>query len=399
MKRRRKQGLERRVTFEFAPARFSSGNSNPTRKRGPELTSIFPRLHGGLPKQGNFKTRQRGPLCSNTSPTRQRGTLRWALIRQSPLLVLLFIAALGLTPASAQESQTIAVVIGAGGAPEYEEAFGTWADRWRQAAEMGHATHVEIGRGDSSEQTDREQLEQFLANQHEPSNEPLWLIFIGHGTYFRELAKFNLRGPDVAADDLAAWVEPVQRPLIVVNCASSSGPFMNKLSGPHRIIVTATKSGAEQNYARFGDYLSKAITDSAADLDHDERVSLLEAFLSAAGEVAKFYEQESRLATEHALLDDNGDKLGTPANFFRGIRPARAPRGEAKIDGSGAARVGLISSAGQDNFNAEQLAERDRLEDAIEQLRAAKADMNEAAYYEQLEPLMVQLARLYNAAD
>jgi hypothetical protein len=320
------------------------------------------------------------------------------LIRQSPLLVVLFITVYFLTPASGQESQTIAVVIGAAGAPEYEEAFRTWADRWRQAAEMGSAVHVEIGRAESPDQNDRERLKQFLADLHEPSNEPLWLVFIGHGTYYREVAKFNLRGPDLAADDLAAWLDPIERPLIVVNCASSSGPYLNKLSGPKRIIITATKSGAEQNYARFGDYLSTAITDSVADLDHDERVSLLEAFLTAAGEVSKFYERESRLATEHALLDDNGDSLGTPANFFRGIRPTRAPRGEAKIDGSRAARVGLISSAGQRNFSAEQLAERDRLEDAIEQLRAAKSDMNEDAYYEQLEPLMVELARLHDAA-
>ena len=104
------------------------------------------------------------------------------------------------------------------------------------------------------------------------------------------------------------------------------------------------------------------------------------------------------MATEHALLDDNGDSLGTPAKFYRGIRPTRAPQGEAKIDGSRAARVGLISSAGHSKFNAEQLAERDRLEDAIEQLRAAKSDMNEDAYYQQLEPLMVELARLHDAA-
>ncbi len=30
--------------------------SNPTRKRGPESTSIFPRLRVGLPKRREFKT-------------------------------------------------------------------------------------------------------------------------------------------------------------------------------------------------------------------------------------------------------------------------------------------------------------------------------------------------------
>ena len=328
--------------------------------------------------------------------------MKWLKSRNvKPFLPLFFffITAIGLAPLYGQESQTITVVIGAAGAPEYEEPFHTWADRWRQAAETGNAEHVEIGRAEIQDQNDRARLQQFLADQHDASNQPLWLVLIGHGTHYRDVAKFNLRGPDVSADDLAAWLQPIKRPLVIVNCASSSGPFLNKLSGPQRIIITATKSGAEQNYARFGDYLSDAITDSAADLDHDERVSLLEAFLSAAGKVAKFYEQESRLATEHALLDDNGDSLGTPAKFYRGIRPTRAPQGEAKIDGKRAARLGLISSAGQSKFNPQQLAERDRLEDAIEQLRAAKSDMNEDTYYRQLELLMVELARLHDAAD
>ena len=163
---------------------------------------------------------------------------------------LTLIAAFGVAPASGQESQTIAVVIGAAGAAEYEEPFLTWADRWRQAAQTGNVEHVEIGRTETQNLNDRERLRQFLADQHEPSNQPLWLVFIGHGTYYRELAKFNLRGPDVSADDLAAWLQPIKRPLVLVNCASSSGPFLNELSGPQRIIITATKDPALRGSAR-----------------------------------------------------------------------------------------------------------------------------------------------------
>ena len=38
---------------------------------------------------------------------------------------------------------------------------------------------------------------------------------------------------------------------------------------------------------------------------------MLEAFQFAKAEVAKAYEREGLLATEHALLDDNGDKEGS----------------------------------------------------------------------------------------
>ena len=66
--------------------------------------------------------------------------------------------------------------------------------------------------------------------------------------------------------------------------------------------------------------LSEAIADPAADLDKDGQTSLLEAWLAAAQRTADFYKNEERLATEHSLLDDNGDGLGTPPDWFQGVR-------------------------------------------------------------------------------
>ena len=56
-----------------------------------------------------------------------------------------------------------------------------------------------------------------------------------------------------------------------------------------------------------------AFADEGADTDKDERVSLLEAFDYARLEVARVYESDNRLLTEHALLDDNGDGAGSTA--------------------------------------------------------------------------------------
>src|SRR5262249_60020204 len=49
--------------------------------------------------------------------------------------------------------------------------------------------------------------------------------------------------------------------------------------------------------------------------------------------VAEFYEAEGRLATEHALLDDNGDGLGTPADWFRSVRAVKKVADGASADG------------------------------------------------------------------
>lgn len=306
---------------------------------------------------------------------------------------LLAAALLGGTDAS--DSAAVIVVIGAPGAPEFGEQFNTWADRWEAAARRGEAKFIAIGRESSKETTDGERLRQALAGQSKDADSPLWVVLIGHGTFDRRSAKFNLRGPDLAATDLQKWLESFQRPVAVVNCASASGPFINRLAGPDRVIVTATKSGHEHNFARFGDHMSAAIADPAADLDKDEQTSLLEAFLAASKRTAEFYETDGRLATEHALLDDNADGLGTPATWFRGVRATRKAKDGKSVDGLWAAQFHLVPSARERALPAELRGRRNQLELAIAQLRQKKPQLSEDEYYDQLETLLVELARLY----
>ena len=86
------------------------------------------------------------------------------------------------------------------------------------------------------------------------------------------------------------------------------------------VVVVATRSGSEVNATRFGLPFAEALSDPTADLDHDGRVSVLEAF-RRHHEGSRFYQTAGRLATEHALLDDSRDGLGTPADWFRGGGP------------------------------------------------------------------------------
>jgi hypothetical protein len=181
----------------------------------------------------------------------------------------------------------------------------------------------------------------------------------------------------------------------VIDCSSASAPFLNRLSGPGRVVITATRGGSEGEYARFGEYLSAAVADPAADLDKDGETSLLEAFLAASHNVNEFYKSAARIATEHALLDDNGDRLGVSADWFEGVRAKRAAKDGAAPDGAAAHRWRLLLSPADLAMTPEQRARRDRLEVEIESLRARKATLAEAAYYAQLEPLLLRLARLY----
>ncbi len=291
------------------------------------------------------------------------------------------------------ERATVVVVVGSPGSADYEVQFRQWADRWKQAAAKGSARFEAIGLDRPAEGTDRDRLRAALADA---GPGPLWLVLIGHGTFDGREAKFNLRGPDVTDAELAAWLGSTPaKPLAVLDCTSSSGTFLPRLSGEGRVVVTATKSGQEQNFARFGEYLARAIGDPGADGDKDGQVSLLEAFLAASRDVAEFYKGKSRLATEHALIDDNGDKLGTPADWFRGVRATRKAKDGATADGVRAHQVHLVPGDRERALTPEARRRRDEIEVAVAALRDRKSTLPPAEYYRQLEPLMLDLARIY----
>jgi len=293
----------------------------------------------------------------------------------------------------------VLVVVGAPGAPEYATQFAAWAKLWQQACAKTGAGFTAVGLDEPGEASDFTRIQQILTSHSEETTAALWLVLIGHGTFDGRTPKFNLRGPDLSAKDLAEWLKPVRRPLAVIDTTSSSAPFLKELSAPGCIIVTATKSGFEQNYARFGQYLADAIVDPKADLDKDGQTSLLEAFLSASHAASQFYAGAGRLATEHALLDDNGDGLGTPAEWFRGIRPMQKASDGAALDGYRAHQLHLLPSASEAVMPAELRARRDRLELQVMELRDSKAKYSEQEYFSQLELLLREIAQIYEQVD
>lgn len=296
------------------------------------------------------------------------------------------------------DTVTIVAVIGAGGQEEYQKEFEHSAAQWEKAAQQAEARFIAVGK-EAGGTNDLKVLEETLAAIAKESAEPLWLALLGHGTFDGKEAKFNLRGPDLSSAQLAKWLDPFRRPLIILNTASASAPFLSSLSRSNRVIVTATRSGFEQNFARLGKYLSEAIADPRADLDKDGQTSLLEAWLSAARQTAEWYKTEGRLATEHALVDDNGDGLGTQADWFRGVRAVKKPDKGSSVDGVRAHQVHLVRNDAEKRLPADVRARRDEIELAIAKLRESKPQMKEEEYYQQLEPLLIDMARLYEGAD
>lgn len=325
-------------------------------------------------------------------------------VRLIKILTLVFILIVAASDGYSQSEQagqktTVIIVVGAGGTEEYKAQFNQCADIWQQACKKANLKTIVIGLDETGVLEDRTEIKQTLKNEPNQTEAALWLVLTGHGTFDGRTAKFNLRGPDLSAEDLAEWLEPFKRPVAIINTASSSAPFLNRLSGENRVLITATRSGYELNFTRFGKYFADAITAPQADLDKDGQTSLLEAFLTASNKTAQFYLDAGRLATEHAMLDDNGDGLGTPADWFRGIRPMKKARDDTSLDGYRAHQFYLVQSEAENKTDPHIRAERDRLELEVIKLRDTKEAFSEDEYYYRLEKLLLQIARIYEQID
>ncbi len=320
------------------------------------------------------------------------------------LLTVIFVLNAATYPAYSQSEQTVQkstviIVVGAVGTEEYGVQFTKFAGMWQEACTKGNAESVVIGLDEVEGSEDRTILEQILKGEPRETNMALWLVLIGHGTFDGRTAKFNLQGPDLSAEDLAEWLKPFHRPIAVINTASSSAPFLSRLSTENRVLITATKSGYELNYTRFCQYFTDAIADLQADLDKDGQTSLLEAFLTSSNRVAQFYSAAGRLATEHALLDDNGDGLGTPADWFRGIRPVKKARDNASLDGYRAHQFHLVQSEAENKMPPHIRAKRDQLELEVIKLRDTKETLSENEYFTKLEKLLYEIAQIYEQIE
>ncbi len=291
---------------------------------------------------------------------------------------------------------SLLLVIGASGEENYGKIFSEELALWRRVAQTSDVELTVIGDQTEATPTDKERLQSIVQRERGATPaRPWWIVFIGHGTFDGRVAAFNLRGPDVSHVELAEWLKGCERPLAVINTTSASAPFLTALAAPGRVVITATKSGQERNYTRFGRYFAERVIDATADLDKDEQTSLLEAFLAAARDTSEFYKIDGRIMTEHPLLDDNGDGRGIRLDFFERDRLIKAPTGNQAADGDLARRWCLKPSSTERKLTAEQTAQRDQLEAELASLRRRKSELPEDEYFAELERLLVELARLY----
>lgn len=310
------------------------------------------------------------------------------------------IAAHGALAQSADGPSThLFVVTGLGGSPEFADLFHTQASGLVEAARerwglpesavtwLAEDPARDPAIGGRSTREGIEGALTALAGRAGPADAVL-VVLVGHGTGQGEESRLNLPGPDATGTDLAGWLEAfTTQTVAVVNTASASGGFVPVLSGEGRIVVTATRSPGESERTYFPRFFVEAFRGDGADTDKDGRVSLLEAFGYARAEVARHYERENQLLTEHALLDDDGDGEGS------------AEPSPGSGDGALASRFFLAASSAAVAARASDtpelralLEEKTRIETEIAALRARREEMTAEAYDAALEALLVELA-------
>lgn len=294
----------------------------------------------------------------------------------------------------------VLVISGIGGDPDHRERFAMWSaefldaavERWgvepsrvRWLAERTDLAPERVH--DRSTAENIRAAFEWLA-ESSSGGDAVLVLLIGHGSARGSEPAFNVPGPDMGPSDFAPLLDALgDRRVAFVNTTAASSGFL-ELAAPGRTVITATRSPREQQATRFPDFWVEAFTDEVADTDKDGRVSVLEAFLYATAEVARSYESEGQLQTEHALLDDDGDGEGS------------AEPGADSSDGSLARFVALGGpvSAGPaaevDPELARLLRERERLQGELDDLRSRREELEEDEYLDRLEALLVEIAEV-----
>jgi hypothetical protein len=298
----------------------------------------------------------------------------------------------GALPIPGLAAERYAVIIsGASGDPKFAATYDKWraelAAIFRDKLKIDRQRLFVLGETASADvlPATRQQVKTTMERIAKASTavDTVVVVLIGHGSSDAAQAKFNLVGPDLDADEWGALVAGLPARVVLVNTTSASFPFLEKLSGKNRIIVTATDSAAQRYETVFPDFFVKAFNDPDADVDKNDRLSIWEVFSFASAGVKQYYEQKGQLATERALIDDNGDKVGKLAE-------AQGP------DGTLARSTYLDAElAVPANADAELTAlyrRRDETLGRIEGLKTKKEAMPVEVYEAELEKLLLELA-------
>jgi hypothetical protein len=213
------------------------------------------------------------------------------------------------------------------------------------------ATDVEVLFGDEPQSTDvepiksagrstREELEKRIQSLRDKlrAEDDLWVVVFGYTYYDGRNSWLNLPGPDLHQADFAKLFAglPARQQVFVIT-TPTSGFYIKPLSASNRVVISATEVDWETNETEFAGEFARLLSSpppaKELDIDSDGQITLFDVYVTIARNLAQSYRDSELLATEHSLLDDNGDGRGTELqiDFLTAELGGRAKPGKPTI--------------------------------------------------------------------
>lgn len=282
-------------------------------------------------------------------------------------------------PAGAAVAATqVIVVAGRGGEAQFDTRFGQWSQKVATASvtATGDAKQVLRFAGPEARLKAVQAALQNAAETLKPGDQFV-LVLMGHGSYDGSEYRYMLWGNDITGTDLVALLDRIPDTVqqLVINGTSASGAVVEKWTRPHRVVITATKSGGERNAPKFGGFWADALASDEADRDKDGNLTAQEAYDFANRKVADAYKSDASLVTEHARISGTD-----PSRFV-------------------VARLGAAAMFASDAQLIALRGEQGLIENRLADLRAQKAQLSQDEYFDRIEPVLVELAQLGERVD
>lgn len=303
-----------------------------------------------------------------------------------------------------------AVFCGSGGTVEFIDKFNDWGNRLHSvliddlsfdrekvrffSADVDQATAIK------ADYCSLNAVKNYFSSLQETvtSNDELFLFFIGHGSYTAQDIMFHLPGDDIPASELNGWLDEISaKHMVIVNGSSSSAGFINFLSQENRIICTSTKNVSETNAPEYFEFLIQSLKDGSADVNRDERITVFELANQTAQLTQAWYDQNEYIASEHSLIDDNGDGLGTRLIPEDGTTEHQRKSNTTPQDGELANQVFIKDFQFPENAPKELIDQYLASLNQVAELKHKKKEMDSADYFQQLESYLIQAASIHQS--
>ncbi|MEO8315466.1 MAG: hypothetical protein ABI645_11800 [Pseudomonadota bacterium] len=283
-----------------------------------------------------------------------------------------------LSAGAARAATQVLVIAGRGGEAQFDTRFGQWSQKVATASTSVTGDPERVTRlagPDAKLAAVQKALES--AAQTLRAGDQFVLVLMGHGSSDGSEYRYMLWGNDITGTDLGALLDKIPSNVqqLVINATSASGAIAEKWARPYRVVITATKSAGERNAPKFGGYWADALASNEADRDKDGNLTAQEAYDFANRKVADAFKSDAAIVTEHARISGTD-----PAHFV-------------------VARIGAAAMFASDTQLIALRNEQGVIESRLAELRVQKAQLAQDEYFNRIEPVLVELAKVGERVD